>query len=55
MKTNTYHEANRLCWDAWARGGGGQIDQTRQWRECWESMDLLGLPRCLLLLARKQA
>ena len=32
---NMYHEANRHGWDANARAGRGQIDQTMHWRECY--------------------
>lgn len=32
---NEYHEANRRGWEARARAGGGQIDQSKQWRDCF--------------------
>jgi SAM-dependent methyltransferase len=33
--TNHYHEANRKGWDTAARAGCGQVDNSKNWRDCY--------------------
>lgn len=32
---NEFHEANRKGWNAAVRAGLGQVDNTKDWRECY--------------------
>jgi SAM-dependent methyltransferase len=33
--TTNYHESNRICWDAAAKTGRGQIDTSNDWQDCY--------------------
>ncbi|MEI6520226.1 MAG: class I SAM-dependent methyltransferase [bacterium] len=41
--TNQFHEANRKSWDAAASAGRGQVDNSKNWRACYEDASIFFL------------
>jgi SAM-dependent methyltransferase len=48
---NRFHEANRRVWNAAARAKQGQVDRTRNWRECFRNAGRALTPQELRWLA----
>ena len=48
---NKYHDANRKCWDAAASIGRGQVDNSKNWRDCYNNPALFFLTEELAWLS----
>ena len=38
---NAFHEANQAGWEAAARAGRGQVDRSRDWRDCYSDASVI--------------